>query len=119
MRKAVILLAVTGFLCGGLILFQACAGGGDSGTSSSNNDQVTNAQTEAPVYAGYSTGTDVFVDVLKLLIPGAELVNLNAAFSAAAASSTAVLTTINSEMGHAVVPSNLVTAANAPNQPAR
>src|SRR5438105_14664343 len=58
-----------------------------------------------PQWSGYSTGTNVFADVLKNLVPGAgsELANANVAFSGAA-SDTAGLQPQNNEMDHAVVP---------------
>src|SRR5689334_7279699 len=64
-----------------------------------------------PVYSGYSTGTNVFFSLLTSLIPGAgELVNVSAAMSVAA-SGTSTLGGSNNEMGHAVVPSSLISPA--------
>src|SRR6266511_331586 len=42
-------------------------------------------------FAGYSTGTDVFVDALKNLSPGTELANVQVGYSASAANSSGLL----------------------------
>ncbi len=67
----------------------------------------------APVFSGYSTGTGVFVDLLKDLQPALELANVNAAFSGAAAD-TSGLKQIDNEMSHAVVPADIETASKTP-----
>ncbi|MCU1448571.1 MAG: hypothetical protein JWP02_741, partial [Acidimicrobiales bacterium] len=91
--------------------------------------------TAAQHFAGYSTGTDVFVDALKNLSPGQEVANVNAGFSGAAANSNGVLDTyatagatpppphlglnapFENEMGHAVVPKEMASFGSTSLQP--
>ena len=72
-----------------------------------------NSPTKAAVVAseqfnGYSTGTDVYADALRLPGPNptSELANVNVSFSRSAVDSTG-LKPINNEMSNAVVPANL------------
>src|SRR5205823_1438004 len=64
-------------------------------------------------FSGYSTGTDVFADVLRAGTPGAVLLNANAGFSGAAANNVR-LNHIDNEMAMPVVPDQVPTAGPTP-----
>src|SRR4051812_43720617 len=127
-RKAVAILCSSALAVGSMFLL--------TGANSPGKAAGPAPFTPSQHFAGYSTGTDVFVDALKQLAPpGGELANVNAGFSAAAANSAGVLDTyataaatpppphkglnapFENEMGHALVPKELASFGNTSTSP--
>jgi hypothetical protein len=104
-RKALAILCSAATAVGGMFLL-----------TGANSPTKAAPFTGANQYNGYSTGTNVFADLLKNLQPGVELANANVAFSGAA-SNTSGLKPLNNEMDHAVIPSDLETAGKVPTAP--
>src|SRR5436305_568247 len=82
-RKAIAILCSSAMAVGGMFLF--------TGSNSPSKAAVPDPFTASQHFAGYSTGTDVFVDAAKSLSPGVELANVNVGYSAAAANSNGLL----------------------------
>ena len=82
-RKAVAILCSSALAVGGMFLF--------TGSNSPTKAAVPQPFTPSQHFAGYATGTDVFVDALKNLNPGMELANVNVGYSASAANSDGLL----------------------------
>src|SRR4051812_32459829 len=127
-RKAIAVLGSAAIAVSGMFLV--------TGVNSPSKAAAPAPFTAGQHFAGYSTGTDVFVDALKQLAPpGGELANVNAGFSGAAANSNGVLDTyatagatpppphsglnapFENEMGHAVVPKELATFGGTSTSP--
>src|SRR5438067_7076896 len=95
-RKAVAIVCSSALAVAGMFVFTGA------------NAPTKAAVTPTEEFNGYSTGTDVYADALRLPGPNptTELANVNVGFSRSAADSTG-LKTIDNEMSNAVVPQNL------------
>ncbi|HEV3353868.1 MAG TPA: hypothetical protein VG076_13155 [Acidimicrobiales bacterium] len=82
-RKAVAIVCSSAMAVGGMFLF--------TGNNSSSKAAVPAPFTPSQHFAGYATGTDVFVDAAKSLSPGVELANVNVGYAASAANSSGLL----------------------------
>src|SRR5438874_758877 len=95
-RKALSIVCSAALAIGGMFLITGA------------NSPTKAAVVASEQFSGYSTGTDVYADALRLPGPNptSELANVNVSFSRSAVDSTG-LKPINNEMSNAVVPANL------------